>query len=263
VEEENPDAFVLGEVWEDASTKIAYNKRRRYLLGHELHGVMNYPFRTALLAYLRGGDAHAFEDAMESIRENYPPDAFYSCMNFLGTHDTTRILTELGAAYKPAEKAERAEYHLSPAERELGLARLKLAALILFTFPGSPTVYYGDEAAMEGWEDPFNRSTYPWGREDADMKAYFSLLGNTRKHSAALQQGVIRYLYSKGPLLVYAREGENEQLVTVVNASADPIPLPIPWEKEHATDILTGNVINSADGRLPLIIPPFGGLLLK
>ena len=263
VEEENPDAFVLGEVWEDASTKIAYNKRRRYLLGHELHGVMNYPFRTALLAYLRGGDAHAFEDAMESLRENYPPDAFYSSMNFLGTHDTTRILTELGAAYKPAEKAARAEYRLSPAERELGLARLKLAALILFTFPGSPTVYYGDEAAMEGWEDPFNRSTYPWGREDINTKAYFSQLGNARRHHPALQRGAIRYLYSKGPLLVYARETTDERLLTVVNASGDPMPLPIPWEKNSATDILTGNELKSVDGRLPLIVPPYGGLLLK
>ena len=161
VEETDPDAFVLGEVWEDASIKFAYNQRRRYLLGHELHGVMNYPFRTALLNYLQGGDAHAFEDAMETIRENYPPDAFYSAMNFLGTHDTARILTVLGADHMPKEKAERAEFRLSPTERRRGLALVKLAALILFTFPGSPTVYYGDEAGMEGWEDPFNRSTYP------------------------------------------------------------------------------------------------------
>jgi len=262
VEEENPEAFVLGEVWEDASIKISYNKRRRYLLGHELHGVMNYPFRTSLLAYLRGGDAHAFEDAMETIRENYPPDAFYSAMNFLGTHDTTRILTELGADYKPEEKADRAEYRLSPAELSRGLARVKLAALILFTFPGSPTVYYGDEAAMEGWEDPFNRSTYPWGRENKDMKAHFSLLGNTRKKHPALQRGTIRYLYSKGPLLIYARETEEERLVTVVNASSEPQKLSVPWTAPAATDLLTGNAFTAVGGRLPLVLPPYGGYLL-
>ena len=57
---------------------------------------MNYPFRTALLAYLRGGDADDFREAMETLRENYPPAAFYSAMNFLGTHDTPRVLTLLG-----------------------------------------------------------------------------------------------------------------------------------------------------------------------
>ena len=199
---------------------------------------------------------------METIRENYPPDAFYSAMNFLGTHDTTRILTELGADYKPEEKADRAEYRLSPAELSRGLARVKLAALILFTFPGSPTVYYGDEAAMEGWEDPFNRSTYPWGRENKDIKAHFSLLGNTRKKHPALQRGAIRYLYSKGPLLIYARETEEERLVTVVNASSEPQTLSVPWTAPVATDLLTGNAFTAVGGRLPLVLPPYGGYLL-
>lgn len=107
MEDTKPDSFLLGEVWEDASNKISYSQRRRYLLGHELHGVMNYPFRTALLAYLRGGGAAAFQDAMETIRENYPPSAFYSALNFLGTHDTPRILTVLGADHVPETKEER------------------------------------------------------------------------------------------------------------------------------------------------------------
>lgn len=262
VEETDPDAFVLGEVWEDASVKIAYNQRRKYFMGKELHSVMNYPFRTALLEYLRGGDAHAFEDTMETIRENYPPDAFYSCMNFLGTHDTARILTVLGADCKPCEKADRAEYRLSPSERQCGLARLKLAALILFTFPGAPTIYYGDEAAMEGWEDPFNRSTYPWGKEDADMKARFSLLANLRKTRTSLQRGKIRYLYSKDALLIYAREQEEERSVTVVNASSQVIPISLPWSTAQATDLLTGAVYSTKDGSLNLALAPYSGLLL-
>ena len=262
VEETDPDAFVLGEVWEDASIKIAYNQRRRYLLGHELHGVMNYPFRTALLNYLQGGDAHAFEDAMETIRENYPPDAFYSAMNFLGTHDTARILTVLGADHMPKEKAERAEFRLSPTERRRGLALVKLAALILFTFPGSPTVYYGDEAGMEGWEDPFNRSTYPWGKEDPDMKAHFTLLGRQRKLNASLRKGSIRYLYSKGPLLAYVREHQQERCVTITNASPKAQTLTIPWPAEQATDLLTGKTLTALDGKLLLSLPPYCGFLL-
>ena len=125
--------------------------------------MMNYPFRTALIAYLLGGDADEFRETLESLRENYPPHAFYSLMNFLSTHDTPRILTVLGADRVPGSKEERAVFRLSPAERQLGLKRLRLAALVLFTFPGAPTVYYGDEAGMEGWEDPFNRAGYPWG----------------------------------------------------------------------------------------------------
>ena len=65
MEETAPDSFLLGEVWEDATTKIAYSMRRRYLLGQELHGVMNYPFRTALIAYLLGGDADEFRETLE------------------------------------------------------------------------------------------------------------------------------------------------------------------------------------------------------
>ena len=263
VEETDPEAFLLGEVWEDASVKIAYNQRRKYFMGKELHGVMNYPFRTALLEYLQGGDAHDFEDAMETLRENYPPDAFYSSMNFLGTHDTARILTVLGADGKPEEKAVRAEYRLSPAELKRGLARLRLAVLILFTFPGAPTIYYGDEAGMEGWEDPFNRSTYPWGKEDTDLKAYFARLGNLRKENAALNRGTIRFLYSKGPLLIYAREHEGKRYVTVVNASEEPATLNLPWEAPEATDLLTGRTLAAKGSKLPLAIPPYGGLLLN
>ena len=262
VEETDPDAFVLGEVWEDASIKIAYQQRRKYFMGNELHGVMNYPFRTALLDYLKGGDAHAFENAMETIRENYPPAAFYASMNFLGTHDTPRILTVLGAEKMPKDKAARAEFRLSPAERQRGMALVKLAALILFTFPGSPTVYYGDEAGMEGWEDPFNRSTYPWGKEDADMKARFTLLGNLRKTRSSLQKGAIRYLYSKGPLLAYAREQEQERSVTLVNASAQAVPFSLSWSAPQATDLISGAVFHSRNGSLDLTLPAYGGMLL-
>ena len=85
MEQENPDSFLLGEVWEDGSNKVAYSQRRRYLLGSETHGLMNYPFRTAALDWLRGGDAACFRDTMETIREHYPRPAFYSALNILGT----------------------------------------------------------------------------------------------------------------------------------------------------------------------------------
>ena len=108
MQQDFPDAYLLGEVWEDGTTKVAYSKRRRYLLGSGLHGLMNYPFRTALLSYLAGtSGAEDFRDAMETIRENYPSPAFYGAMNFLSTHDTPRLLTLLGCKQPPAPRCSR------------------------------------------------------------------------------------------------------------------------------------------------------------
>ena len=262
MDEAAPDSLLMGEVWEDASTKVAYSQRRKYLLGSELHGVMNYPFRTALLAYLKGGNADDFRDAMETLRENYPHDAFYSAMNFLGTHHTPRILTMLGADQVPQSKDERAAFRLSPEQRKKGLALVRLAALILFTFPGSPTVYYGDEAGMEGCEDPFNRGAYPWGHEDKDLKAHFSLLGQLRKQRQSLQSGSIQWLCASGSLLAFARELPQERTVTVVNADALSHILTLPWTAPFAMDRLSGQSFPVKDGILTVELPPYGGLLL-
>lgn len=260
-EETNPDAVIIGEVWEDASHKVAYSQRRKYLLGRELHGVMNYPFRTALLAYLKGGDADCFRSTMETLRENYPPAAYFSAMNFLGTHDTPRILTVLGADRVPESREERAAYRLSPAERERGISLVKLAALLMFTFPGSPTVYYGDEAGMEGWEDPFNRGTYPWGREDPSLKSWFSLLGRLRRERASLQQGEIRYLFSHGSLLAFSRTIQGETSITVINASAESADCSIPWHGSAVTDLLSGKCYVVDGDFLNLTLGPYEGFL--
>lgn len=262
MEETAPDSFLLGEVWEDATTKIAYSMRRRYLLGQELHGVMNYPFRTALIAYLLGGDADEFRETLESLRENYPPHAFYSLMNFLSTHDTPRILTVLGADHVPGSKEERAVFRLSPARRQLGLKRLRLAALVLFTFPGAPTVYYGDEAGMEGWEDPFNRAGYPWGQEDFELKSFFSSLVHLRREQPALQTGQLHWRWTAGSLLVFARELDGQLLTTVVNAADTPQTLTLPWFGDTARDLLSSEVLSPADNVLPLTLLPHQGLLL-
>ena len=262
MEETAPDSFLLGEVWEDATTKIAYSMRRRYLLGQELHGVMNYPFRTALIAYLLGGDADEFRETLESLRENYPPHAFYSLMNFLSTHDTPRILTVLGADHVPGSKEERAVFRLSPARRQLGLKRLRLAALVLFTFPGAPTVYYGDEAGMEGWEDPFNRAGYPWGQEDSELKSFFSKLAHLRREQPALQTGQLHWRWTAGSLLVFARELDGQLLTTVVNAADTPQTLTLPWFGDTARDLLSSEVLSPADNVLPLTLLPHQGLLL-
>ena len=262
LEETDPEGILIGEVWEDGSNKIAYSQRRRYLLGSECHGLMNYPFRTALLAYLQGGGAEDFQNAMETIRENYPPTAFYSAMNFLGTHDTPRILTVLGADHVPETREARAAFRLSPDQRAKGVALVRLAALILFTFPGSPTIFYGDEAGMEGFEDPFNRGTYPWGHEDRELLGHFARLGTLRRSRSALQKGTLSWIAANGPLLAFAREGTDGRLVTVVNADRAEQRLSLPWSGDTATDLLSGQEFFPEAGVLTLCIPPRGGFLL-
>ena len=262
IQAEKPNGYLLGEVWEDGSNKIAYSRRRRYLLGRETHGLMNYPFRTALLAWLGGGDAAAFRDDMETIRENYPPAAFYGAMNFLGTHDTPRILTLLGVEQTPEDKGQRAAYRLSPAELARGQKKLRLAAMLLYSFPGSPTLYYGDEAGMQGFEDPLNRGTYPWGSEDGSLLAFFRRLGQLRAERISMQCGIIRYLHAQGGGLVVERLHGTERTVTALNAGDTPLELTLPWDGRLCIDAVTGQQFLSQNGTVRLTLPPLDGVIL-
>ena len=263
MEEESPDAYLIGEVWEDGSNKIAYSTRRKYLLGRQTHALMNYPFRDALLGYLLQGNAAIFRDAMETIRENYPPDAFYGAMNFLSTHDTPRLLTVLGYTGPwPQTREERSRMLLNASEYHRGMRRLRLAALVMYAFPGSPTVYYGDEAGMQGFEDPFNRATYPWGREDHELISYFTRLGALRGARRSLQSGTIEYLRAEGPLLAFRRASDGEASVVVCNAGEEPAGVALSWEGAEALDALTGRRFDVREGVLRLTLRPLEGLLL-
>ena len=256
-----PGCLLLGEVWEDGSNKIAYSQRRKYLLGGETHCLMNYPFRTAALCYLRGGDAADFRESMETIRENYPAPAFQSAMNFLGTHDTPRVLSLLGEGQTPADKAERAAFRLRPEEERLGKERWKLASALLYAFPGSPMLFYGDEAGLQGLEDPFCRGGYPWGREDEDLLAWFRLLGRLRKRPS-LRRGDLTWLHAQGPLLAFRRQAEGETTAAAFNAGDAEVALTLPWEGREALDLLTGQRFAAWEGRIALCLPARGAVLL-
>ena len=261
MDETKPGCLLLGEVWEDGSNKIAYSQRRRYLLGGETHCLMNYPFRTAALCYLRGGDAAEFRESMETIRENYPAPAFLSAMNFLGTHDTPRVLSLLGEGQAPAEKAERAVYRLDPEEERLGKERWKLASALLYAFPGSPMLFYGDEAGLQGLEDPFCRGGYPWGREDEELLAWFRLLGRVRKRPS-LRRGDLTWLHAQGPLLAFRRQAEGETTAAAFNTGDADETLTLPWEGREALDLLTGQRFAAWEGRIALRLPARGAVLL-
>ncbi|MDE6900275.1 MAG: glycoside hydrolase family 13 protein, partial [Oscillospiraceae bacterium] len=234
-----------------------YDQRRRYLLGRETHGLMNYPFRVAALAYLQGGGAEDFVEAMETIRENYPRSAFYSAMNLLGTHDTPRILTLLGTSghEPPPDRTARASYRMTPEEREKGARLLEIGAALLYTFPGSPTVYYGDEAGMEGYEDPFNRGTYPWGREDQDIQRHFALLGKLRSQRESMQAGDLHWLWARGPALAFSRTAGDEITAAVLNTGTEAVEFTFPWPHRLAQDALTGQRFAAVQGRLTVRVP--------
>lgn len=194
------DQVLLGEVWEDASNKIAYGKRRRYLLGKELHGTMNYPFKDGVIAYLNGHmRAKDLYMRFMSLKENYPPEALYSALNNLGTHDTRRILTELKDVRK-----------------------LQVAVGMLLTFPGVPCIYYGDEAGMEGESDPFNRGPYPWGKESPDTFAIYQSMIQLRKKHETLTSGEFIPFYQE-EMFGYLRKTEDECHLILVNSKPEKI----------------------------------------
>ncbi len=221
-----PDALLMGEVWEDASNKIAYGFRCRYFADGILDSVMNYPFRTAILKFLRREDDGAnFQNAVMTILENYPAQVVACNMNMLGTHDTPRILTALVDDFDGSREAL-AERRLTPQQKALALQRLTLATVLQYTLPGSPSTYYADEAGMEGGKDPFNRRTYPWGKENTDLLNHFKALGQLRKDHAALRLGSLEFFQAGGNRIGFARSFQNKTVRIYVNQSDAPWEIP-------------------------------------
>ena len=154
---QNPDAVIIGEVWEDASHKVAYDELREYFLGEELDSVMNYPLRSALIDFImKNIDAEGFNKRIMSLKENYPSPAFYGLFNFLSSHDTERILTVLGEK-NYSNKDEQCYARLSGYEKEQAKAKMKCMISLQMLLPGVPVIFYGDEAGIEGYRDPFCR----------------------------------------------------------------------------------------------------------
>ncbi len=231
IKSENPEALLLGEVWEDASNKESYGSRRRFLYGKELDSVMNYPFRDAILGFLDCGDGRDMIEIVLNITENYPRPVLRSLMNLLGTHDTERVITLLAGEKQYGRGREwQAVTKLSPEQREYGLRRMRIASGILYTLPGIPCIYYGDEVGVEGYRDPFNRSTFPWGREDKDLLNWYIALGKMRKDCSCLVDGDLRNFGSTGRTMGYIREDDTDMLLCVFNASDDTIRFRVPQE---------------------------------
>ena len=239
---EKPDSFVLGEVWEDASNKVSYGQQRRYLLGKQLDSVMNYPFADAVLHFVKTGEAEDFFAKILPILENYPPTAIQTLMNHIGTHDTLRALTFFGG--EPVPDGQREHPALTAAQREQGLALMRLACALQYMLPGLPCIYYGDEAGLEGGQDPFNRACYPWGEEDEALLAWYRQLGALRRAHSLFRDGALEPLSAAQGCVAFERQGAGESILLICNRNSHPIDyhLPTHWQNARPPAEIPGKI---------------------
>lgn len=216
------NGIIIGEVWENAAVKSAYGKRRNYFHGGQLDSVMNYPLRNGIIDFVTCGSAEMLYNVLMEIYTSYPRFVSDSLMNILGTHDTERILTVLGDNFKPdLDNDHLAVIRMTPNEREIAVKRLKMASVIQYTVYGIPSVFYGDEAGIEGYHDPFCRRTYPWGKEDEGLLEHYRRLGELRNIEKAFDRGSFRVLDHGADHLIYERERDGSRVVVLANGGGD------------------------------------------
>lgn len=213
IKKANSNALVIGEVWEDASTKHSYGEEREYFAGKQLDGVMNYPFKKAILDYLSDNNGCAFIESVMTICENYPIIALNSCMTLLGSHDTLRVINSLAKInIKNTTKQWRKNYRLSETEYQKSKRKLLIASCLQYFLPGLPTVYYGDEIGMQGFEDPINRRPFDISKADEDILCHYQKLGKLRKDNQNIFTGMPNEIYNDDEILFIKRQ--NYLLIT-------------------------------------------------
>ncbi len=217
IKDEDGDGLILGEVWEDASNKIAYGKRRTYFDGTQLDSVMNYPLRGGVISFVKEGDAEGLRFVLETVYRHYPKCVSDVLMNFLGTHDTERILTVLGDGESgDRTPKELSQLYLDEKQLETAVKRLKCAYTIISTVYGIPSVFYGDEVGLEGYHDPFCRRPFPWNNKNEELLDFYRRIGSIRKEEKLLRDGYFRVTKAESDLFMFERFDENEKIVVAV-----------------------------------------------
>ncbi len=258
VRAENPKALIIGEVWEDATNKVSYSERRRYLRGSQLDSVMNYPFSNAIVDFVKGGNAFDFMDSIIEICDNYPKQCLDLMMNHIGTHDTIRALTALAGAEWRNDRAWQSVQRMTEEQLKHGKNLLRLAAVLQFTLPGIPSIFYGDEAGVQGYGDPFCRAAYPWGREDESLLEFYKKLGKFRRENRVFKNGDIIPVFSGLGSLVYKRADETEEILVCVNRWHDEEEVFV-GEVWDDSEVIFGHA--PADGKL--LVAGTGYVVLK
>ena len=221
VKRHGQDKYLLGEVWEDATNKWSYGVRRTYLLGQGLDAVMNYPFRNAVLNFVKGASGQETAAQIMSICENYPAPALHTLMNFISTHDTERAITYLaGESSEGHDRYWQSGRRLNMQQYEYGIVLLRMAYAMIFTLPGVPCIYYGDEVAMQGYRDPFNRGYFDWDSKEERVRSILRKLAQLRRSSDAFAEGSLEMLEVQQDFLHYRRTGPTEVADVFINRSA-------------------------------------------
>lgn len=228
VKAENPKGYLLGEVWEDATNKVSYDKRRRFLRGRQLDSVMNYPFANAIIEFVTGGNGRDFAESIMTVVENYPSCTLHNLMNHIGTHDTARILTRLAGEPENGRKRDwQSKQIMTHEQYTRGKKMLKMAALLQYTLVGLPSLYYGDEAGLTGYGDPFCRGCYPWGNEDRELLEFYKILGLARRSCSAFKEGNIEFLNVGLGYVAFKRFDGEKTAIIGINRWKEPEYIPL------------------------------------
>ncbi|MEE0351247.1 MAG: glycoside hydrolase family 13 protein [Faecalibacterium sp.] len=213
VADELPDEFI-----EKVRAAVKRVSPEKFLLGEGLDSVMNYPFKNAVLDFVKGKPAEQAMTEILTICEHYPAPAMDTALNFLSTHDTERALTVI--ADEPANGRGRAWQSgrcVTGDAYEEGLLRLRMAYAIIYTLPGVPCLYYGDEIAMQGYRDPFNRAFFRWDAHEQRLRPVLAQLAQLRHTCEAFRTGQLRVLRAEDGILHYQRVGKVETAEIIVN----------------------------------------------
>ena len=206
---------------------------------------MNYPFANAILTFIRYGVAESFMESIVTICENYPKQALNCLMNHIGTHDTARILTSIiydSIEHKP--RNVQVNCKLTKDEYNKAKTLLKCATVMQYTLPGFPSVYYGDEAGMQGGGDPFNRCFYPWENEDKDLLNWYQKLGKIRNSLTCLKDGDFVPYSAMLSCVAYKRVTSDQQILVIVNRNFHEIDYYLPDDFKNKRELISDSFVS-------------------
>lgn len=260
------DAFIIGEVWENAATKEKDGNTRNYLLGHSLDTVMNYPWTDAILRYVRFGDTQKLQSVVMEILNDYPRDSIFSVMNALSTHDITRAITTLGGngieqnrewiwdVPDLGDVGKNRQWQFDNGKLEgknykEAKKKFKIATIIQYFLPGNVSIFYGDEVGLYGYKDPFNRKTYPWNHRDKELLRFFRSLGKIRTKYHFLKDADFEFIRLDEEILVFERKGNENSMYIIVNRSKNTHKIEVPNIK-HKEQIIFSINYNSENNEI-------------